>query len=140
MVADVVDTINSLAALIEEETDKLCTPGLHRDLPELVSAKVRLVARLEAWLARTAREHPAWLVELDEEARRQLAAAVRVLIDAASINCRVLERQISLSTELMTAIACEAQRLIGARNATYGAHGCMVKLERAAPLSINARL
>ena len=138
MVAELIDIIQSLTALLEEETDLLTSPGRRPDLPELVTAKARLTGMLEARVTRLAREHPDWAETMDGEARRRFAASAQVLCDAATTNGRVLQRQIELSAELMTAVASEVQRLAGARSATYSPRGRLLEAERTAPISINA--
>lgn len=140
MALELIDLIRSLAAIIDEETDKLTSRMRHPDLPEMVAAKARLTGQLETRLAQMARKQPDWLERADPELLDQLAAAVGLLREAASANAAVLERQILLSTELMEAIAMEAQRLIGARNATYCAGGALIEMDRNAPIAINTRL
>ncbi|WP_325230409.1 hypothetical protein [Sphingobium sp.] len=49
----------------------------------------------------------------------------------------MLERQIDLSMEMMTAIAAEARRLAGNRARTYGARGDLAKMELTTPISFN---
>ena len=78
--------------------------------------------------------------ELDEADRSRLSATVAMLRDASAVNADVLERQIELSTELMAAIAQEAQRLMGTRKAAYGAHGGLLGMDLPAPISLNTRL
>ncbi|MFV0623361.1 hypothetical protein ACBY01_05015 [Sphingomonas sp. ac-8] len=140
MIADILDTVLSLTALMDEESDKLVAPGLHRDLAECSAAKVRLVSELEAQMARRNRENPGWLQELEPDARHQFAAAIAGLLDASATNAEVLSRQIELSTELITAVASEVQRLTGTGSATYGAHGGLFQQAQATPISLNTRL
>jgi flagellar biosynthesis/type III secretory pathway chaperone len=140
MPAEIIDLVHSLTAIIEDETDKLTARGHSPGLPETVAAKMRLTATLEERLARLGREQPDWIEQIDPELAGQMAAAVCVLRDAAAANAAILERQISLSTELMEAIAAEAQRLIGARNATYCAGGALIETDRNAPIAINTQL
>lgn len=140
MIEELLDHMSSLTAIMEEESDRLVAPGRVQDLSAMAAAKTRLVGSLEAKLAQLARERPTWMEELEEANRTRLAAAVAVLRDASLVNADVLERQIELSTELMAAIAQEAQRLMGTRKASYGAHGGWLGVDLPAPISLNTRL
>ena len=137
---DILDTVLSLTALMEEESDRLTMPGLHRDLGECSAAKVRLVGLLDQEMARRNRENPDWLRELEPEARQQLCAAIATLLDTATVNADVISRQIALSAEMIGAVAAEVQRLTGTTSATYGAHGGMSQTAQATPISLNTRL
>jgi len=139
MTTDLLDTITSLTSIIEEETDLLGHPRRYPDLAEMANAKSRLVANLELQTARLCREDAKWMEELSAEKRQQLAASIAVLRDVSEANGQALERQIELSTDLMASVAAEVQRLMGTRNATYGAHGGLCQLEQATPISLNAR-
>lgn len=137
--AELVDVIVSLTAIMEEETGRLLTPGGHRDLRALGDAKARLVAALEARLTRLTREQPDWMTALDAESRAGFAGLIQGLTEASTANAHLLQRHIELSTEMMAAVAAEAQRLTGARNATYGERGALFRSEQATPISLNAR-
>ena len=138
--AELADVMTSLTAIIEEETGKLLSPGRHSDMREMADAKARLVASLESRNARLARERPNWMAELDGEDHASLTACVRALSEASILNARVLQRQIELSTEMMAAVAAEAQRLTGTRGATYGERGTLFRTDQATPISLNAKL
>jgi flagellar biosynthesis/type III secretory pathway chaperone len=140
MFAELIDTIVSLISLMEEESDRLVCRGPHPDLPEIAEAKVRLVALLEAQTAQLDRERPNWKRELDPEEHARLADVLVHLGDASAVNAKILSRQIELSTEMMAAVAAEAQRLMGTTNATYGAHGGLFQMDQATPISLNTRL
>ena len=140
MTTDVLDTVVSLTALMEEESDKLLSPGRHRDLNECATAKARLVSALDLQMARLTREQPRWLHELEPEMRERLRAAIATLVEAASVNAEVLSRQIELSTELISAVAVEVQRQTGTGSATYGAHGGLSHADQATPISLNTKL
>lgn len=140
MVDDLMDIIASLTAIMEEETDRLALPGPFPDLAELVGAKVRLAARLEMRIAERTRATPEWLAALGVDDRARIAAAMRVMHEAARINAEILERHITLAGEMMAAVSGEVQRLIGARNATYGSRGALRQLEQGVPIAVNARL
>jgi hypothetical protein len=137
---DLLDLVQSLLSLIEEESTLLGQPGGYRRIGELATAKGRVVAQLEARLAQYAREVPEWQDRLDPEDRAALATASEALMDAARANAAVLARQISLSDELLAAIAQEAQRKTGATATAYGAGGLLWSTEQAAPIAINASL
>lgn len=140
MLDDLIDIIASLTAIMEEETDRLALPGPFPDLAELVGAKVRLAARLEMLIAQRTRAAPDWLAALAIDDRARIAAAMRVMHEAARCNAEILERHIGLAGEMMAAVSGEVQRLIGARNATYGARGALHRLELVVPIAVNARL
>ena len=140
MVADIIDTLISLTAIVEEENDKLSSPARHRDLPELVTAKGRVVGILESQLAAITRNDPEWLNAMDIDDRKQFSALIAMLRDASVINANILERHINLTTEMMACVAAEAQRLTGARNATYSDRGYLSHAELTAPISVNTRL
>ena len=137
---DLADIVASLTAIVEEETGRLLSPGRHADMREMADAKARLVAGLEAQNVRLTRERPKWMAELDAPERTRLAVLVRALSEASILNARVLQRHIDLSTDMMAAVAAEAQRLTGARGATYGAGGMLARSDQATPISLNARL
>lgn len=140
MFADLIDIIISLTSLMEEESDRLVARGPYQDLAELAEAKVRLVAQFEAQTAQLDRERPAWKSELSDQDRAQLTDVIVHLSDASTVNAKVLSRHIQLSTEMMAAVAAEAQRLMGTSNATYGAHGGLFQIDQATPISLNTRL
>lgn len=140
MFAEVIDTVISITSLMEEESDRLVFRGRHPELPEIAEAKVRLVALLEAQTAQLERERPGWQRELAPEEHARLVDALVHLRDASTINEKILSRQIQLSTEMMGAVAAEAQRLMGTTNATYGAHGRLFQMDQATPISLNTRL
>jgi hypothetical protein len=140
MTTDILDTVLSLTALMEEESDRLSMPGFHPDLAECSAAKVALVGLLDCEMARRNRENAGWLRDLEPEFRERLCAAIAALLDAATINADVLSRQIELSTEMLGAVAAEVQRLTGTASATYGAHGGLFQTAQATPISLNTRL
>lgn len=140
MTAHLLDTILSLTALVEEESDMLVAPGLHRAIGECSAAKIRLVACLETRTAQLDREQPGWMEALDGPARSRLLAAIASLHDASVINAEVLGRQIALSTEMIAAVAAEVQRLTGTNSATYRADGGLFQAGQATPISLNTKL
>lgn len=140
MITDLLDTMTSLTALMEEESEMLARSVRAPELPEIASAKLRLSGRIEADVTRLTRETPDWMDTLDAEARDALAQASMALRDASIVNAQILSRQIELSIEMMGAIANEAKRLTGSRSATYGAGGGLFGTDGPAPISINTRL
>ncbi len=140
MTAQLIDAMVSLTSLMEEENDKLARNPYVPELGEIAAAKLRLTGRIEAEVARLKREGKDWMEALETEAREELTEVSRNLRDASAVNQEILARQIELSSEMMAAIAAEAQRLTGARAATYGATGGMGGMDAPAPISINARL
>jgi flagellar biosynthesis/type III secretory pathway chaperone len=141
MTAQLIDAMVSLTHIMEEESEKLARVPFFPELPELATAKLRLTGRIEAEVARMKREAPDdWAEKLDPEMREQLAEASRGLRDASTINAQILKRQIELSSDMMGAIAAEAQRLTGTRSTTYAACGSLFGSDGPAPISINARL
>lgn len=140
MTAHLLDIIASLTALMEEESDMLAAPGLHPQLGECSAAKVALVAALEAHSAQLDRERSGWMEALGPDTRTRMLAAIAGLHDASVVNAEVLGRQIELSTEMLTAVAAEVQRVTGTSSATYGAHGGLFQTAQATPISLNARL
>lgn len=140
MTLELLDSMVSLTALMEEESAQLARSAFFPTLGEIAAAKTRLVGRIEAEVARLRRETPDWMDTLEPEARQALTDASEALRDASDINARILSRQIELSSDMLAAIANEAKRLTGRRNTTYGACGNMATMDLSAPISINARL
>lgn len=140
MAREFIDIVTSLTTIMEEETARLLAPGRHSDFAEMAAAKIKLAGQLERQVMAHASRRDDWLAELDEETRDKLTAAIRDLGAAADINANVLDRQIDLSTEMMSAVASEARRLSGTRRAIYGASGALCRTEVATPISINASL
>ena len=140
MTAQLIDAMVSLTAIMEEESEKLARTPYLPELGEIANAKLRLTGRIEAEVARLKREHRDWKAEVEPETREQLADASRNLRDASEVNQKILARQIEISSDMMAAIATEAQRLTGSRSTTYGACGGLGGMDAPAPISINARL
>jgi flagellar biosynthesis/type III secretory pathway chaperone len=138
--ATLCDAMVSLAALMDEESEKLVQAPFTRDLPEIANAKLRLTGRIESEVARLARETPDWMEALDDDARTELTEATLRLRDSSAVNQKILTRQIELSSEMMAAISAEAKRLSGAKNQTYGAKGGLAGIDAPSPISINQRL
>lgn len=140
MPAELADALSTLAQLVDEENDRLTRPLPHAELPAIVEAKIRLSGLVQTHSARLAREHPDWMTTLDAPMRQQIQAAFEVLLRRLEVNAQLLERRIALCDSLMGAISEEAQRMTGARTATYGARGAIVRSQRTAPISLNNTL
>jgi flagellar biosynthesis/type III secretory pathway chaperone len=140
MIAELVDIVESLADIMEEESQRLIGSDRGRSQPALVDAKLRLVAALEIRVAQLARRGSDWPATLPVDERATLLAALARLRDAAAPNARTLERQIDLSREMMGVVAAEAQRLSGNRSATYGARGSLAQAELPTPISVNTNV
>lgn len=140
MTHEFVDTIDSLVALMREETDRLLSPGPVGDLEELAAAKARLVGWLETRMVQLQREQPNWIERLEPEAREALNRSMAELRDVSAENANALERQIRLSVEMLEAITTEARRLSGTRTEIYCPRGDVSRIQLATPISINAQL
>ncbi|MBB3032482.1 flagellar protein FlgN [Alteriqipengyuania lutimaris] len=140
MIDSMLDTANSLASLMTEETDALGERGRLADHEELVAAKRRLVAQLEAEIVRLNREVPAWMDDLDEDQDAALSQAMATLRDAAISNVAVVDRQLTLSNDLIEAVAAEARRLTGNAGCSYLGSGSMMLREGTSPISVNTQL
>lgn len=140
MTAELIDAMQSLTALMTEESEQLVRRARVTHHEEIADAKVRLVGRIEAAVAKLKRERGDWMAELDAEERAAFLEASEALRDASTANAEILNRQIEISVEMMAAIAAEAQRVSGKRNEIYGPAGGMTGTVMPAPISINARL
>lgn len=140
MANELIDLATSLTQLMEEESEALALRGRMPELTEVVVAKVRLAGQIESEVARLERETPGWNHALPEDERAAMADTFGRLRDASIVNAQVLERQIAFSSDLMSAIAGEAQRATGKRRSTYGAGGDILHIDLSAPISVNACL
>lgn len=136
---DILELIESLTAIIQEETERLEAGERAPDLAALAAAKGRLVSSLEVMSVRAERNQPGWIERLDEETRQTLAGAISQLKDVSMRNKYVLERQISLSQEMMEAVGAELRRLSGRSISTYDGLGGLTSAETPAPISINTQ-
>ena len=135
---EIIGFIESLTALMEEETAALVAHGPYREHREVVDAKLRLATRLETLIVRLGRENPRWMESLPTAERERLADALRGLSIASANNELVLRRQIDLSNETIAAVASEVRRVSGTRTATYTAAGRLARTEIATPISFNS--
>lgn len=137
MASDVIAIMTSLSAVMREETGRLQANERALDLAELAAAKARLVGALEERLARLGRQAPGWAAQMDEDTREAFAEALGELRAASMVNAALLERQIELSADLMSAISAEAKRLTGNRAYAYGATGALARTDLTTPISLN---
>ena len=140
MIATIVDIAESLASMMSEETVSLDERGRYADHEEMVAAKRRLVAQMEAEIARLNREAPSWLQDLDEGQDAALSQAMATLRDAAASNAAVVKRHLELSNDMIDAIASEAKRLTGNSGCRYRDTGAMTRRNGTSPISVNTRL
>lgn len=136
---EMIEIITSLSIVMREETARLEGREKALDLAELAGAKARLVGSLEEVLARRNREDPQWTDKMEAEERAHLGETLRDLREASEANAAILERQIELSSEMMSAIAGEAKRLSGNRTYTYGSSGDISRLDLTTPISFNTQ-
>jgi flagellar biosynthesis/type III secretory pathway chaperone len=137
MASEVIAIMTSLSAVMREETGRLQSNERALDLAELAAAKARLVGSLEERLARLGRQESEWAAQMDEPTREAFAEALGELRAASMVNAALLERQIELSADLMSAISAEAKRLTGNRAYAYGATGVLARTDLTTPISLN---
>lgn len=140
MVDELVDLLVSLIQVMETESEKLALLGRCEGLAELAEAKRRLVNQIEGGVAALNRRYVNWQNDICDERRRQVADILSELNKAARVNVDVLERQIELSGDMLTAVTHEMQRLTGRRSEFYCPAGMISLREGNAPLSVNYRL
>lgn len=133
-----IDLMTSLTDIMNEESELLRGREQLGSLSELATVKARLVGQLEEAMARQNRLEPQWAQELDEETRHQLKDCVEALRDASAVNADILERQMTLSSELLGAITNAARKVAGNRTFTYGAEGHLATAELPTPISFNS--
>ena len=137
MASEVIAIMTSLSAVMREETGRLQSNERALDLAELAAAKARLVGSLEERLARLGRQESEWAAQMDEPTREAFDEALGELRAASMVNAALLERQIELSADLMSAISAEAKRLTGNRAYAYGATGVLARTDLTTPISLN---
>lgn len=140
MIDTMLDFARSLTTLMAEETDELLGRGQCADHAETVAAKRRLVAQLDTEIARLNRETPDWRQHLDQKVNLALGEAMATLRDAAAANAAVVDRHLSLSNEIIDAVAAEARRLTGNRGYSYRDTGTIMQRSGSSPISVNTRL
>lgn len=140
MIDTILDAARSIASLMDEETEALGQRGRLADHAELVAAKRRLVAQMEAEIVRLNRETPNWLRDLDAEQDAALTEAMGTLQAAAMSNATMVRRQRDLSNDLIDAVAAEAKRLTGNSSCSYRDTGSVTWRQDSSPISVNTSL
>lgn len=140
MIDTMLDMARSLSTLMAEESEQLSSHGLCADHAETVGAKRRLVAQLDTEIARLNREMPDWAQRASEQDKAALSEAMATLRDAAAHNITVVDRHLSLSNEMIDAVAAEARRLTGNRGLSYHDTGMIMQRSGTSPISVNTRL
>ena len=134
-----IETIESIVAVMDEESAILSQHGPVPGIEELGAAKTRLAGRMELQVAQLFRAWPAWTSELVGEDRSRLSVAYDVLHRTSALNSAILERHIDLSTEMLAAVGKEIERQSGRGTTTYGRYGQVHSTATRAPLSVNTR-
>ncbi|GAB5349262.1 flagellar protein FlgN [Alteriqipengyuania sp. 357] len=140
MIDNMLDIAQSLASLMSEETGSLGERGRMDEHEEMVAAKRRLVAQLEAEIVRLNREVPGWVSDLNAEQDAALTEAMATLRDAAVSNATMVDRHLAMSNDIIDAIAAEAKRLTGNAGCSYLDTGSMMRRTGSSPISVNTRL
>ena len=140
MIDTMLDIARSLTTLMAEESEQLSVRGQCADHVETVGAKRRLVAQLNTEVARLNREKPDWAQHASEQDNAALSEAMATLRDAAAHNVAVVDRHLSLSNEMIDAVAAEARRLTGNRGWSYRDTGMIMQRSGTSPISVNTRL
>lgn len=139
-VAEMLDAMTSLTTLMEQETESLSNYARCKDQAAITTAKLRLTASIERISAQLQRERPDWLKLLNGENQQSMRVVIEALDRAAIANRDILDRQLSLTKELMDAVTAEVGRLSGTRAATYSATGMLVSRDQPTPISISSGL
>lgn len=140
MIETLLDASVSLTRLMCDESDALVQLGRCSEHEQIVAAKRRLVGQMEGEIARLNRENPDWLQQLDEDAAIALRTATADLREAAQNNARIVDRQLSLSNDMIAAVAGEARRLTGSGGLSYRETGTITQRDGTSPISVNTRL
>lgn len=134
-----LDTMIDLIRLMEEESELLALSGPRGNNEAIAQAKIRLANRMEAQCAALYRLDPGWMEALEGDDRRAFAETSEDLHRAATVNSAILERQIDLSAEMLSAVGRELERVTGRGGATYSRRGAVRRMKSSPPLSINGK-
>ena len=137
--ATLLDTMIDLIRLMEEESELLALSGPRGNIEAIAQAKIRLANRMEAQSAALSRASPGWIEALEGDDRRALAETSEDLHRAATVNSAVLERQLELSAEMLSAVGKELERVTGRCGATYSRRGDVRCRRSSPPLSVNGK-
>lgn len=140
MVDELFGLVHSLIRVMEEESETLALVGRCPGLADLAEAKSKLVNQLESGLAKLNRRYADWPRDIGDDKRVEMDEILRDLANAAKVNADVLQRQIALSGDMLSAVSQEMQRITGRRSESYCPAGRVSLREGNAPLSINYRL
>lgn len=140
VVSTMVDAMLSLAVVMSEETKALSQRARCEDHAQVAASKLRLTTMIEQASAQLHRERPDWMIRLNDDERHIMLKTIETLDMAATENRDMLERQLSLTNELMDAVTTEVRRLTGNRASTYSAAGTMVRRDQATPIAVNSGL
>lgn len=138
MLADCLDLVERLRAVIDEETSRLTAGEPPTRLEGLAAEKTRLTDQLEAAQEALKRSGRAALLATDPAERAKLRDAVAAFNAAVAENGRVVARKKELSEGLIEAVVAEARRQSGAAASTYAPAGASPAKPRAAALAFNA--
>lgn len=134
MTDELIEAVTSLSMILDEENDRLTSPGFDPIPGELVAAKLRHVGMIEAAGVRLGQQG-----DVAPEAVERLGALIPEMLAKVEVNAALLRRRIAICDDLMGAISAEARRLSGARSTTYGAQGAMFRSDQATPIAINGQ-
>lgn len=137
--AALIDLMIDLIRLMEEESDLLAYSGPRAKIESIAQAKIRLTSQMEAQCAALYRCDPRWMEALKGDDRRSFAETSADLHMAATVNAAILERQIDLSTEMLSAVGKELERVTGRGGATYSRRGTVKRARSSPPLSVNGK-
>ncbi|MDY1009926.1 flagellar biosynthesis protein FlgN [Sphingomonas aerolata] len=140
MTHDLDEALLSLDLILDEENDRLGTPGFDLLPPELVAAKMRMVGLIEAEQGRLLRDRAADRVRPDDADCERSAMLLAGVLDKLTLNATLLERRIALCDDLMAAITAEAKRLSGGRSMVYRASGTLSHADQPTPIALNNSL
>ena len=136
LVADTLDTVRGLTALLAEETAALAARAKDADLKAFAASKALLADRISEQCEAMKRAGRQALVAEPEALRRALAEAFAAMQRALAENAAILDRRRSLSEGLVNAVLAEAKRQAGTQLAGYGRTA--PRGEKAAAIAFNA--
>jgi hypothetical protein len=96
---DLDEALLSLDLILDEENDRLGTPGFDLLPPELVAAKMRMVGLIEAEQGRLLRDRAADRVRPGDADCERSAMLLAGVLDKLTLNATLLERRIALCDE-----------------------------------------
>lgn len=139
VLSSLLDTMIDLIRLMEEESELLALSGPRGNNEAIAQAKIRLVNRMEAQCAALYRLDRGWMEALEGDERNSFTETSGNLHRAATVNSAILERQIDLSAEMLSAVGRELERVTGRGGATYCGRGALKHRRSSPPVSINGK-